>query len=247
VEGGEMCDDGNATSGDGCSAACAVEAGWTCAGPGRPCATRCGDGIVAGAEECDTGETNGSGGCSSSCTLVKVDAGPPAGDAAVYPMVEGDQGTSVIDSFYVERHFEELLVGTWLIGWYGGENHFSWLRISNESGGVFGRRTQLLSNPNLPANVAMPYWNCSGAGTWGITQRPATLDLNTMPGGCAREVLNFDSVWPVSTQGRAILQAKLSAGRIADGGGYEAWQSLVGYKYPDDMCNADFTSCSAPF
>jgi cysteine-rich repeat protein len=30
---GEACDDGNATSGDGCSATCAIEAGYTCAAP----------------------------------------------------------------------------------------------------------------------------------------------------------------------------------------------------------------------
>ena len=29
-EGGENCDDGNTTNGDGCSSACAIEAGYTC-------------------------------------------------------------------------------------------------------------------------------------------------------------------------------------------------------------------------
>lgn len=32
VEPGEMCDDGNAVAGDGCSASCQVEAGWSCTG-----------------------------------------------------------------------------------------------------------------------------------------------------------------------------------------------------------------------
>ena len=30
VEGGEACDDGNKINGDGCSAGCTIETGWTC-------------------------------------------------------------------------------------------------------------------------------------------------------------------------------------------------------------------------
>ncbi len=43
VEGaqGEGCDDGNRVDGDGCSAECAVEAGYTCVTPGAPCAPVC--------------------------------------------------------------------------------------------------------------------------------------------------------------------------------------------------------------
>jgi cysteine-rich repeat protein len=35
---GETCDDGNANGGDGCSATCVIEAGFTCPTPGQPCA-----------------------------------------------------------------------------------------------------------------------------------------------------------------------------------------------------------------
>ena len=58
-EGAEGCDDGNAADGDGCSAACAAENGYTCSGSPSSCATTCGDGIKAGAEECDNGAANG--------------------------------------------------------------------------------------------------------------------------------------------------------------------------------------------
>ena len=34
---GEQCDDGNAGSGDGCSATCQIEAGYVCPSPGSPC------------------------------------------------------------------------------------------------------------------------------------------------------------------------------------------------------------------
>ena len=43
----ESCDDGNATSGDGCSSSCEVEAGYICFEPNTPCRSpRCGDGVV---------------------------------------------------------------------------------------------------------------------------------------------------------------------------------------------------------
>jgi cysteine-rich repeat protein len=33
----EACDDGNVTSGDGCTASCLVEPGWTCSGSPSLC------------------------------------------------------------------------------------------------------------------------------------------------------------------------------------------------------------------
>lgn len=55
---GEQCDDGNATTCDGCSPACRVEA--------------CGDGVVACGEECDDGGANGTpaSACAAGCTFV---------------------------------------------------------------------------------------------------------------------------------------------------------------------------------
>ena len=70
VEAGEQCDDGNATSGDGCSATCQIEKGYTCATPGADCvAAACGDGIVAGDEDCDDGNAKDGDGCSALCTF----------------------------------------------------------------------------------------------------------------------------------------------------------------------------------
>jgi len=59
-EEGEACDDGNLRGGDGCSAACGLEEGWTCEGPGTSvCSPVCGDGLVLGDEECDGAELGG--------------------------------------------------------------------------------------------------------------------------------------------------------------------------------------------
>ena len=52
LEGEEVCDDGNAVSGDGCTKSCKIEAGWICSEPGEPCTEEdepdekavCGDG-----------------------------------------------------------------------------------------------------------------------------------------------------------------------------------------------------------
>lgn len=72
VGGGEACDDSNTMNGDGCSASCAVEAGWTCdqAEP-SVCTAKCGDGLVLGSEAkaggCDDHNEVSSDGCSASC------------------------------------------------------------------------------------------------------------------------------------------------------------------------------------
>ena len=69
ISGNEKCDDGNAKDGDGCSAKCAIENGWTCAEAGKACSTVCGDGIVAGKEKCDDGNTKADDGCSAKCAI----------------------------------------------------------------------------------------------------------------------------------------------------------------------------------
>lgn len=84
VSGTENCDDGNAVAGDGCSAKCQVEPGWSCPFPGAGCiAAACGDGIITGGEACDDGQTvPASGdGCSATCTIETP--GPSERDAWV--------------------------------------------------------------------------------------------------------------------------------------------------------------------
>ncbi len=68
---GEDCDDGNTAAGDGCSAVCTTEPGWSCSwtAPSVCTAVGCGDGYVAGAEGCDDGNVATGDGCSATCTL----------------------------------------------------------------------------------------------------------------------------------------------------------------------------------
>ena len=68
----EVCDDGNAVGGDGCTAACdQIEDGWVCPNQGQPCLNIvvCGDRKIMGKETCDDGNTIDGDGCSGSCKL----------------------------------------------------------------------------------------------------------------------------------------------------------------------------------
>lgn len=69
---GELCDDGNTESGDGCTADCAqIETDSACPTPGKPCVStvECGDGVITGSEQCDDSNTQAGDGCSKKCTL----------------------------------------------------------------------------------------------------------------------------------------------------------------------------------
>jgi cysteine-rich repeat protein len=63
LDGGEQCDDGNTTNGDGCSATCQMEP------PPPPPTSCCGDGHVDSGEQCDDGNTADGDGCSATCQL----------------------------------------------------------------------------------------------------------------------------------------------------------------------------------
>jgi fibro-slime domain-containing protein len=65
----EECDDGNTVGGDGCSAACRVEEGWTCPQTGPCTQIVCGDGILTNEKQCDDGNTMSGDGCSADCMI----------------------------------------------------------------------------------------------------------------------------------------------------------------------------------
>jgi cysteine-rich repeat protein len=69
IEAGEDCDDSNTANGDGCSANCGVESGFTCIGEPSDCSSECGDGLVASDEDCDDDDTDAGDGCSDTCTV----------------------------------------------------------------------------------------------------------------------------------------------------------------------------------
>ena len=74
--GGEVCDDGNTESGDGCTADCsAVEPGFLCPDVGQPCIEEhvpvCGDGVLEDGEVCDDGNIESGDGCTADCTAIE--------------------------------------------------------------------------------------------------------------------------------------------------------------------------------
>ena len=83
MAGSEECDDGNVVNGDGCSAECMIEPGFSCyhfAVPPYPCGAIadqcgpvCGDGKLVGNESlapsCDDGNRLSDDGCSSICQV----------------------------------------------------------------------------------------------------------------------------------------------------------------------------------
>ncbi|MGH7436169.1 MAG: DUF4215 domain-containing protein, partial [Polyangiaceae bacterium] len=94
VAGNEQCDDGNTTSGDGCSSTCALEAGYTCPTAGQACTKieSCGDSIVELDihEQCDDGNTTSGDGCSSLCQLEANWVCTTPGSPCVSTVVCGD-------------------------------------------------------------------------------------------------------------------------------------------------------------
>ena len=67
----EACDDGGSVAGDGCSASCLVEDGFSCEGEPSVCVLDqdCPNGITEGTEQCDDGNDVECDGCSPLCQL----------------------------------------------------------------------------------------------------------------------------------------------------------------------------------
>jgi cysteine-rich repeat protein len=75
----EQCDDGNVAGGDGCSASCLVEPGWSCVGQPSVCSPICGDGIKVGPEDCDGNDLGG-----ASCVDLGFSGGTLACDGSCH-------------------------------------------------------------------------------------------------------------------------------------------------------------------
>ena len=112
LTGGEVCDDGNTESGDGCAANCsAVESGFECLTAGEACRIKeyCGDGKLTGGEVCDDGNDVSGDGCAADCSEVEADyvcreAGMPCalvtcGDGILDEGEVCDNGTDNVDYF----------------------------------------------------------------------------------------------------------------------------------------------------
>jgi cysteine-rich repeat protein len=89
IDAGEICDDGNERSRDGCSSACAVEGTFVCTGEPSEC-KMIGNGTVDPGEECDDGNEDDGDGCSAEGTIEGTCEAPEP-----LVLVDGGFGTSV--------------------------------------------------------------------------------------------------------------------------------------------------------
>ncbi|MGC4091238.1 MAG: DUF4215 domain-containing protein [Polyangiaceae bacterium] len=102
----ESCDDGNTTSGDGCSRICQKEGNWSCPTPGSPCQFlgACGNGVLTTNKTCDDGNTVSGDGCSADCKTIETGfecrvpgkpCTPRCGDGLITSFETCDDGNAV--------------------------------------------------------------------------------------------------------------------------------------------------------
>ncbi len=106
----EICDDNNTEDGDGCSAGCAIEAGWACSSPqstsSKCTKVTCGDGrrhdSADGSvkETCDDGNTVPGDGCSGECQVEDnaICDGPKEGRHTCHTVKCGDSYVEMVGS-----------------------------------------------------------------------------------------------------------------------------------------------------
>ena len=126
-EGDEMCDDGNAVGGDGCSSTCEIEETYVCAlssqvallpmsiwqiGNQRAFSNcripACGDGILDEGEACDDGNTVDGDGCSAACEIESDWACERASHPEAYSIVNEDL-VEMVFQISVDEGGSELL------------------------------------------------------------------------------------------------------------------------------------------
>ena len=140
----------------------------------------------------------------------------------------------------VATTFPDYLPGNWLIGWSGGYDHFSWVRLE----GAMQGRADFLSVASTRGGYT-PYFGCSGEGTWAWTQKPNTIQL-VFPAGCPAQPPGVALSY---TFGPVTAAANFPKGAVLSTTfeGAPGTQELLGFKFADIDCNAAFTSCVDPF
>ena len=149
VDPGEGCDDNDADGGDGCSAACAVEDGFACAGTPSTCAaTVCGDGVVAGDEGCDDGDSMSGDGCSAACTVedgyvctgTRSTCLPGSGESCAEALPLGHDATTTFDT---TGHVDDVASYAGTCGFFSAEGPDLYYAVDVDAGQLL---TATLSN-----------------------------------------------------------------------------------------------------
>lgn len=126
IEGDEVCDDGNAMTGDGCTS-CETDDGFFCSGEPSSCVVEvCGNSIIEAREICDDGNVVSGDGCESDCFSAVFSGSLTAGDP-IWARPDQDCMDSYAGRHYDVLPFEwegagdvELL---WSVDWDGVDGH----------------------------------------------------------------------------------------------------------------------------
>jgi len=156
----------------------------------------------------------------------------------------GQDAGSPDDSSGVDGSYPPLfkdLEGIWLVGWGGGMNHYSWVRLTVTSS--FGGTAIILDGATLTANL--PFWSCSGATTWNLASKPDTIQLHFPSPTCTTQGLKsasytFSNIAPAGSYPKgATHTAQVTTSQPP--------AALEGYRFVATQCNAAMTSCTDPF
>jgi hypothetical protein len=140
-------------------------------------------------------------------------------------------------------NFPTGMQGTWLLGWAGDMNHYSWIRLSALS--------DVTTDPSTPGDgtieilagqdaivVNDPFWPCSGQGRWFITQRPETFEL-WLPSTCSSGATEVYTV----TSRESAIPSFLPGCLLHITLGRDSGAPLEACKYPDSQCDATMATC----
>lgn len=168
-------------------------------------------------------------------------------DSALTPDLPGtDRGVDTIPSPDsaplpdLGNSFAKQLAGIWLVGWAGGLNHYSWLKLTPTSD--MGGTAIILDGAKLNANA--PYWGCSGATTWNINSKPRTFQLQFPSPSCSgmkSTNLTFAAIKPATG---GYPKGALELASVDDSGA--SGLKLTAYRFPASQCNTALTSCTDP-
>jgi hypothetical protein len=152
-------------------------------------------------------------------------------------------GDATVDGSRADANlkFPAVLEGLWLIGWSGGMNHFSWVRLGALGSGVKSK-AWINAGKNIFANA--PLLDCSGETSWFIGAALHTAYVDLPSASCLSGKSNVGWVFESYRAPDALAPGALLMATVKD---QATLNPMSGYKFPDDWCDAALTHCKSPF
>ncbi|MCA9594129.1 MAG: hypothetical protein KC776_12485 [Myxococcales bacterium] len=227
------CTDDEAADGTGGGSGAGGAAGASSGGSGGATGGASGSGGATGGASGSGGASGGASGSSGSAGATSNDAGS---DAATDAMMDG--GAPVWP--------DVLFTGVWYVGWSGGLDHYSWMKLTETGPGQANGQWAAL---DAVCGSCTGYFPCEGDQGLFIASKQAPMTLTLQyPLACAGDSGAPDSeVWTIKSFGPppsfpagALLTASVQVGS-------NPTQVVNAYLYPASQCNPAFKSCTNPF